>query len=102
MRFGEVRVKTEAERHVFEVDFLLHSLDPKAVRIELYADGIDNGEPVREEMKRVGPLPDASPGCTYRATVPATRPARDYTPRAIPQRAGVAVPLECTRIVWQR
>ena len=31
-----------------------------------------------------------------------TRPARDYTARVIPQRSGVAVPLESARILWQR
>ena len=31
-----------------------------------------------------------------------TRPARDYTVRVIPQRSGVAVPLESARILWQQ
>ena len=34
--------------------------------------------------------------------LPTTRPARDYTARVIPQRSGVAVPLESARILWQR
>ncbi|MEO8270506.1 MAG: DUF3417 domain-containing protein, partial [Aureliella sp.] len=102
LRFGEVRVETNVEQHVFKVELLLNNLDPSAVRVELYTEGIDGGNPVLEEMKCAGSTTDASHGCTYRATVPATRPATDYTPRAIPQHASVAVPLECTKIVWQR
>jgi len=34
--------------------------------------------------------------------VPASRPATDYTPRLIPQRDGVAIPLEDARILWQQ
>jgi glycogen phosphorylase len=102
LRFGDLRVETNADYHVFEVEIFLNDLDPNAVRVELYADGINGGDPVREEMKCARPLPDASRRCLYHATVPTTRPARDYTARVIPQRSGVAVPLESARILWQR
>ena len=102
LRFGDVRVETSADRHVFEVEVLLNDLDPGAARVELYADGIDGGDPVRVEMERAWPLPDASGRSVYRAAVFNTRPAGDYTARAIPRRCGVAVPLESARILWQR
>ena len=47
LRFGELRVETNAEHHVFEVDIFLNDLDPQAVRVELYADGANGGDPVR-------------------------------------------------------
>src|SRR5208282_2566132 len=94
LRFGDLRVETNADRHVFDVEIFLNALDPNAARVELYADGIDGGGPVRVEMKCARPLSDASRGCVYRATVPTARPARDYTARVLPQRTGVAVPLE--------
>jgi len=72
------------------------------VRVELYADGINAGDPVRVEMKCAQKLPDSSRRCVYHATVSATRQAGDYTVRVIPQRAGAAVPLESARILWQR
>ena len=102
LRFGDLRVKTSADLHVFEVEVFLNDLDPNAVRVELYADGINGGDPVREEMKCMQPHPDASRRYVYHATVPGTRPARDFTPRLLPQRSGVAIPLESTRILWQR
>ena len=59
LRFGEVKVETDGGQHVFEVQVYLNDLDPKAVRVELYADGVNGGEPVRQEMKRVRQLAGA-------------------------------------------
>jgi starch phosphorylase len=72
------------------------------VRVELYANGIDDVAPERMEMKRARQLVGAINGYAYRAEVPATRPASDYTARLIPQHEGVAVPLEAAYILWQR
>ena len=55
LRFGGVKVETDAEQHVFEVQVYLDDLDPKAVRVELYADGVDGGGAVRQEMTRLSP-----------------------------------------------
>ncbi|MGA2820527.1 MAG: alpha-glucan family phosphorylase [Anaerolineales bacterium] len=101
LHFGEVKVGSDAGRHVFEVEVYLGSLDPSSVRVELYADGVEGGEPERQQMMPGQPLTDAK-GYLYSAQVPATRPATDYTARVIPQHDGVAVPLEATRILWQR
>ncbi len=100
--FGDLRVATNADHHVFEVEIFLNDIDPKAMRVELYAEGINGGDPIRQEMKCEQPLPDTSRGSIYRATVPAARPARDYTARVLPHYEGVAVPLEDARILWQR
>ena len=102
LRFGSWRVEANAGQYVFEVELLLNDLDPDAVRVEIYADGINGGDPVRVEMKCAQPLPGASGRSVYRAAVPATRPAEDYTARVLPRRSGVAVPLESARILWQR
>jgi starch phosphorylase len=102
VRFGDLRVETNADRHVFEVEIFLNDLDPKAVRVELYADGANPGDLIRVEMKFAPPVPDAVRRCVLHATVPATRPARDYTARVMPHCDGVAVPLEDARILWQR
>ena len=60
LRFGDLRVETNADHHVFEVEIFLNDLDPNAARVELYADGINGGDPVRVEMKCARPVPDAS------------------------------------------
>jgi starch phosphorylase len=99
---GNVKVKTHGEQYVFEVHVCLNGLDPKEVRVELYANGIDSDDPVREEMKRVRQMAGASGETVYSVALSATRPPTDYTARVIPKRAGVAVPLEEERILWQR
>jgi len=99
LRFGEMKVETTGEQHIFEAQVYLDDFDPEAVRVELYADG---DAPERVKMKRVRQLVGAINGYAYRAEVPATRPASDYTARLIPQHDGVAVPLEAAHILWQR
>jgi starch phosphorylase len=100
--FGEVKVETRGDQHVFEVQVCLSDLDPQAVRVELYADGVKGSTSVRQEMKRVRQLASASGGYVYSAAVSAARPPADYTARVISHCAGVAVPLEADRILWQR
>jgi starch phosphorylase len=102
LRFGEMKLETAGEQHVFEVQAYLDDLDADAVRVELYADGVDGGAPVRVAMTRVRQLVGASNGYAYRAEVPAVRPVTDYTARIIPYRNGVVVPLETAHILWQR
>jgi len=102
LRFGEAKVQTDDARHLFEIQAYLDGLDPQAVRVELYADGLDGRAPERVPMTRVRQLVGTTNGYAYRADVPAARPATDYTARLIPHRDGVAVPLEAAQILWQR
>jgi starch phosphorylase len=102
LRFGEVKVETKDKQHVYEVQVYLNDLDSKAVRVELYADGVNGGDPLQQEMKCVRQSEDALGGTVYRTAVPAARPPADYTARVIPHFAGVAIPLEDARILWQR
>jgi len=101
LHFGAAKVETNAGQRVFEVQVYLHELDPAATRVELYADGVNGADVVRQEMERMGQLAGASQGCTYRTRVSAARPATDYTARLITSYTGVAVPLESLRILWQ-
>ena len=101
LRFGDLRVDTNADHHVFEVEIFLNDLDSNTVRVELYADGVNGGEPVRQEMMHEQEPADAN-GAIYSVQAPTTRPATDYTARVIPHCSGVAVPLESARILWQR
>ena len=102
LRFGDVGVQTKDEQHMFDVPVYLCDLDPEAVRVELYADGVDGSAPQRLEMTRGGQLAGAPGPYVYSAAVSAARPATDYTVRVVPHCGGVAVPLEDARILWQR
>jgi len=102
LHFGEVTVATRGAQHVFQAQVFLLGLDPGAVRVELYAEGVAGGPSVRQEMKVVRQPTDASGAHAYSAAVSAARSPADYTVRVIPGRDGVAVPLEDARILWQR
>jgi starch phosphorylase len=102
LHFGERKVETSGDQHLFEVQVSLNDLNPGAVRVELYADGVRNGPPIRQEMKQVRPVADAPGSYLYSATVSANRPPTDYTARLMPYCEGVAIPLEDDRILWQK
>jgi starch phosphorylase len=102
LRFGEVKLETDAGQHIFEAQVYLDELTPQAVRVELYAIGVDGGAAERVVMECVRQLVGATNGFVYRAGVSVARPATDYTVRLIPHRGGVAVPLEAEPILWQR
>ena len=102
LRFGEMKVETRDASHLFEVQVWLDELDPAAVRLELYADGIDGGVADRHEMGSVRPLAGAAGNYAYSGTVSAARPATDYTARIVPRFDGVQVPLESGHILWLR
>jgi starch phosphorylase len=102
LRFGDVEVRTDQGRHMFAASLYTDDLDPDSVSLELYADPVGpEGTPTRTPMRRDTPLIGAR-GFVYRAEVPDDRPADHFTPRAIPSRSGVAVPLEMPFIAWPR
>jgi len=99
-RFGRVRVHTTSDRHRFVTDVTLGGLDPDAVRVELYADGVDGTAPTREPISRGGAV---APGAfEYVGEMAAGRPAWDHTPRLIGHHPGASVPLEAPWITWAR
>ena len=101
LRLGEMSATTKGEYHVFEVQVYLNGLETNAVNVELYAEGVNGSNPVRQEMMRGGQLVGAENGYTYSTKVLATRPDTDYTVRIIPHHPGVSIPLEASRILWQ-
>ena len=102
LRFGEAKVETREQQHFFAVQVYLNGIDSNAIQVELYADGVNGGEPVRQEMARREKLVGAENGYVYTTGVPADRPPTDYTARIRPYYPGVSVPLEAAQILWQR
>ncbi len=100
LRFGAAAVERQGEQNVFNVQVFLDDIDPDAVSVELYADAKKNEDPITHVMDRGERLVGATNAFTYSASVPADRPAADYTPRLVPQHAGAFVPLEAAFILW--
>jgi len=102
LRFGAMKIEAKGDINSFEVDLFVGDLDPNSVRVELYADGVNGTVPLRQEMKEMSSLPGTASRQKYGLDLPKTRPACDYTARAIPCFAGADVPLEAWQILWQR
>jgi len=103
LRFGEMNIDTDGNRHRFEVQVYLDGLNPEAVRVELYADPLNNTErPTRIVMQQQDAIPGAVHGYVFRAECPSTRPAHHYTPRIVPFHPEALVPLEESLIMWKR
>ena len=101
LRFGQVTVRQENNHHAFQVQVSLGKLNPDQVELELYAEPLADGAAFRQKMQ-LAPSTNAPTGYVlYRAEVPATRPAGDYTARVIPSHPGASVPLEAAQILWQ-
>ena len=67
---ADVRVETDADHHVVEVELCLNGLDPKAVRVELYADG--------HQRRRSGTAGNEAGPSAARLAVAATSIAQRY------------------------
>ena len=102
LRFGQVKVESDAKRHCFEVQVYLDDLGPELVQVELYASSFGGLPSERHKMEQVEKLVGTANGYAYRALIPSHRSASDYTARIIPQRYDLAVPLEASNILWQR
>jgi starch phosphorylase len=92
--FGSPQVESRDGALHFEVPVYLGKLDPDAVSVEIFAEG------VRKVMDRGAPLPGN--GFSYSASTAGDRPASDFTARVVPHHPSAAVPLEAIQILWQR
>ncbi len=101
LRFGSVRVETEGDEHHFQVQVYLNEIGPDGVQVELYAQALDGGDPVRYVMTRGDALVGES-AWRYTAVVRADRPASEFTPRVVPFHPEASVPLEAAQILWYR
>jgi starch phosphorylase len=102
LSFGAVIVEAKGERQVIVVKVFLKDINPDSVRVELYADGLQGGEAVRQEMTRLRPLAHEAGSFAFSATVSSARPAADYTARIVPHLNDLEVPLEAGWITWQK
>lgn len=102
IHFGELRIEGDAGTWHFSVPVYLDDLDPDFVAVEMYASPPDGGHAETHRMQRDDPLSGAVNSFTYHISIPAGRPASDYTPRIIPSLEGARVPAEAAQILWYR
>jgi len=102
IRFGDVSVETQGDKHHFAVEVFLKDVSPATVRVELYADGDAGGRAVEKEM--TGTLQPATTGgvSAYHASVSADRPPTDYTARIMVKHDPSSQDLEPGWMLWQK
>ncbi len=91
----------ESEYHL-TLHVYLDDLPADSVRVEVYADGINKNAAFCQLMERKNALPGAINGYLYEITVPADRPADDYTPRLVADHPYANIPAEESHIKWYR
>ncbi len=102
VRFGTVQIETRDEQHVFRVQVFPGNLELKQLRVELYANPVQGGQPAVVTMAVSKANADSRDARIYLAEVSASHSASDYTPRIRPFHPDAAVPLEASEILWQQ
>jgi starch phosphorylase len=102
VRFGAVQISTFDGMYSYIVEVHLGSIRPADVRVEIYADLPNADRPFQAAMVLDGSSSNSSGAYRYSGAVPSDRPADHYTPRIVPRRDGILVPLEVGLIAWQK
>jgi len=102
IHFGNVTSRQDETSHHFEVQVYLDDMPVEAVSVELYADPVAGGEPIRQPLSRGAVLAGTANAYVYTGFVAADRLASNYTPRIIPAHPQAAVPLEADLVLWYR
>ena len=106
VHFGDLHVSEQEGELVFCVQVYLGALDPKSIRVELYADSHNAASPrespaLKQEMREASVPERSSEPYLYMTGIGTTRPASDFTARILPHHA-LVLPTENRRILWQR
>jgi starch phosphorylase len=102
IRFESVTVDRQDGKYFYRVQVHLGNIEPDDVEIELYADPLDSRSLFRAPMALHHAVANSSGDYEYSGAAPGDRPANHYTPRAIPRRSGISIPLETALIAWQK
>jgi starch phosphorylase len=102
VRFGNMQSAANGDKLTIELQLYLDGVDPEQLSVELYAEGLNGTDSEKIKMDCAAALTSAKGLYLYRATVPAVRPASDYTARVLPVIPGAQIPLEFSEILWQK
>ncbi len=95
-----LQVESSDTGHHFVLHVYLDDLMPDVVRVEIFADAVDDALPFCQLMQRNDALPGAVNGYIYATNVATDRPAADFTPRLVAAHSEVNIPAEEAHIKW--
>lgn len=99
VHIGEVRTRSIQNGFCFKATLFFDNELKDKVSVELFANGINDGEP--EVIKMDSHFSENDKEHIYHADVDTTRDSNDFTVRIIPCYEGISVPLEDNLIWWQ-
>jgi starch phosphorylase len=102
LHIGEPSIASADASLTFSVPVYFGDLQQDDLRVEIYADPLEEGTRGSLALERGDAIPGAVNGNVYSARISAARPARDYTVRVIPCRPDVQIPSELALIHWQK
>jgi starch phosphorylase len=100
VRLGPMQVAHSGEHWEVDIQLYLAELGVEDVRVELVREASGGSTAMTVPMTTDRPITGAVNVWRYRASVPADRPAADYTPRVVPAHPLAFVPVEASEILW--
>jgi len=98
---GPLNIESSEHHHVFSIQVRLNDAARDHVSVELYANPLKTGAPVRISMTIGSKVAGSVDQYVFTGQAPSTRPAAHYSVRVIPCRADALVPLEMDAIAWR-
>jgi starch phosphorylase len=99
--FGPVKITSLPGQWQFQVPVYLGNLDCDDIRVELYADAIEDHPSVCNILTAEAEIAGAVNGFVYTVSIDNTRPAEHFTPRIVAANSDILIPLEVDLIHWQ-
>ncbi len=99
LRFENLQTETKEGQHQFEVRLHLAELDPKYIKVQLFAEG---NPPEVHDLELVRSLTHDPHACLFKGLIPANRSLEQYTARVVPYHPNAHIPLETPEILWQK
>jgi glycogen phosphorylase len=96
IKFLNTKVESKGDRFAYEAELYLSKLDPKKIKVEVYAEGSS-----LNELKYIRSIAEKPGVHLYNGNAPANRQQSDYTLRAMPYLPKGALALETPFILWQ-
>ncbi|SFW24763.1 starch phosphorylase [Luteibacter sp. UNCMF366Tsu5.1] len=102
VRLGDVDVTLDDAHWRFHAQAYLGGLNVEWVKVELYAEERDGFPRQSIPMSQGDAISGAIGGYVFTVSLPATRPASDYTVRLRPWHEDAFLPAELPLVTWQR
>lgn len=100
LHFGKFSANENSGRHYFEAEVFLNGLDANEFKVQLYANGVNQGDAEKYDMYLMINSTNSDGYKIFRACITTGRAIQDYTPRLI--LANADIPSSAKYILWQR